>query len=103
MQSAAPDARSVEAIASRLVATREALGLNQTRLCERAGIATNTYNQWEKAKGRPDLDGAFLLCDAFGLSLDWIYRGDESRLPHDIAMKLRGPPPPRRIAKGGRR
>lgn len=87
MQGPAHD-RSVDAIAARLVATRGALGLNQRQLCERVGLATNTYNQWEKAKGRPDLDGALLLCDKLGLTLDWIYRGDESRLPHELAVKL---------------
>lgn len=98
-------ARSIEAIAARLVATREALGLNQRQLCERADLAPNTYNQWERARGRPDLDGALALCEAFGLSLDWIYRGDESRLSHELAVKIRArtavPPAPRR-AKGGR-
>lgn len=84
-------AHSVEAIAARLLATREALNLNQRQLCERTGIAPNTYNQWEKAKGRPDLDGALVLCEKLGLSLDWIYRGDESRLPHEIAVKLGRP------------
>ena len=81
--------RTVEAIARRLIATRHALGLNQRQLCERAGVAPNTYNQWERAKGRPDIDGALLLCDAFGLTLDWIYRGEMSALPHGIAVKLR--------------
>ena len=88
MRSAAHE-RSVGAIAARLAATREALGLNQRQLCERTGIAPNTYNQWEKAKGRPDLDGAIILCDKFGLTLDWIYLGDESRLPHDMVIGLR--------------
>jgi len=84
--------RSVRAIAERLLKTQHALGLNQRQLCARAGIATNTYNQWVKAKGRPDLDEAFKLCDAFGLTLDWIYFGDPSGLPHALAIKLFGPP-----------
>ena len=101
MQSEA-HARSVEAIAARLLATREALGLNQRQLCKIADIATNTYNQWENAKGRPDLDGAFKLCDAFRLTLDWVYSGDDSGLPHDLVLKMRAPAPatPRRV-KGG--
>jgi transcriptional regulator with XRE-family HTH domain len=82
--------RSPEAIADRLRATRRALGLNQRQLCERAGLLPQTYNQWEKAKGRPDLDGALALCDAFNLSLDWIYRGDPSQLPFKIAIHVAG-------------
>ena len=80
--------RTVEAIAERLRRTRQAQGLSQTELCRRTTIATNTYNQWEQAKGRPELDKAVLLCDALGYTLDWIYLGDESGLPHSLAVKL---------------
>lgn len=80
--------RSVPAIAERLRMTREALGLSQTQLCQRAGLATNTYNQWEHAKGRPGLDHAIALCDAIGLSLDWIYLGDPAALSYSVASKL---------------
>ena len=95
-----PFGRSVQEIAGRLIATRLALGLNQRQLCERSGVATNTYNQWEKVRGRPDLDGALSLCDEFGLTLDWIYRGDPSRLPHDLATKIAAEPSELRRARG---
>jgi len=78
---------SVPAISARLIATRHALGLSQVELCRRTGIATNTYNMWEKGNGRPELDKAFLLCETFGLTLDWIYRGDATGLPYGIASK----------------
>ena len=80
--------RSITAIAARLYAFRESQGWDQTELCKRCGIATNTYNQWEKGKGRPGLDKAIILRDAFGLPLDWIYLGDAACLPHHIAVKL---------------
>ena len=85
-----PDA-SVDAIAHRLRVTREALGLTQTELCRRTGIATNTYNQWEMGRGRPDLDQAMKLCNAFRYTLDWIYRGDSAGLPGNLALKLIDP------------
>ncbi len=80
--------RSVTAIAARLFAFRESQGWDQAELCRRSGIAANTYNQWEKAKGRPELDKAIILRDKFGLPLDWIYLGDAACLPHHIAIKL---------------
>jgi transcriptional regulator with XRE-family HTH domain len=80
--------RSVEAIAKRLRATREALGIKQAEFAERANIPNNTYNQYEQAKGRPSLDFAFKLRDTYGLTLDWIYDGDPSGLPHRIAKNL---------------
>jgi len=79
---------SVEQIALRLRVTREALGLSQVELCRRSGLATNTYNQWEKGKGRPDLDGAIAYSKAFRIPLDWIYLGDPSGLPHSVAGNI---------------
>lgn len=80
-----PTERTISAISRRLVVTREALGLSQAQLCRRTGIATNTYNQWEKGIGRPGLDQANRLCDGLGITLDWIYRADASSLPAKIA------------------
>lgn len=78
----------LDAIALRLRATRGALGLKQSSFCTQAGIAANTYNQWEMAKIRPSLDGAILLCRTYALTLDWIYRGDPSGLPQRPVAQL---------------
>jgi DNA-binding XRE family transcriptional regulator len=51
-----PHPRSLDAIAARLRATRAAFGLNQIEFSRRAGIASNTYNQYEQAKSLPRLD-----------------------------------------------
>src|SRR6185312_1313915 len=87
-----PADRSLAAIARRLTATREALEINQTELCRRAGIAKNTYNQLEKAKGRPSIDTAIRIRDTFGLTLDWIFLGDlpsiQGRLGAQIAARM---------------
>lgn len=78
------DFESLMAIAHRLIATREGMGYTQKEFCERAGIAPNTYNQWERAKGRPQLDMAIQLCRTYHLTLDWIYRGNALGLPADL-------------------
>lgn len=80
--------RSIDAVAERLRATRAALDLTQTELCRRVGLATNTYNQWENAKGRPGLDQAIKLRDGLGIPLDWIYLGDPGCLPYAVASKI---------------
>jgi len=77
--------RSVDAIAARLRATRGAFGLGQNEFARRAGIATNTYNQYEQGRNLPRLDLANQICDVFSVTLDWIYRGDRSGLPVHIA------------------
>src|ERR1700756_5450348 len=87
------ESRTIAAIAARLIATREALGLNQRKLCKLTGLEANRYNQWEKAVGRPSLEGAFVLCDTFALTLDWIYFGDPAHLPLELAEKILGAGP----------
>lgn len=87
-KTAVPQPRSIDAIAARLRATRQALGLSQTELCQRTKLARNTYNQWENAKGRPGLDQAIQMCDGLGVSLDWIYLGNPGALPYAIASKV---------------
>lgn len=83
-----PPQSQVQGIAARLRASREALGLTAAELCRMAGVAPNTYSQWENAKGRPQLDEAIRLCRALGYTLDWIYLGDKSGLPYALASKL---------------
>jgi transcriptional regulator with XRE-family HTH domain len=80
--------RSLDAIAARLRATREAFGLGQNEFARRAGIASNTYNQYEQAKNLPRLDFANQICDTYGVTLDWIYRGDRAGLPVRIINLL---------------
>ena len=83
------EGHTIEAIGRRLQLTRSVLGLAQNALCQRAGIATNTYNQYERGTNRPSVENAILLCEAFDLTLDWIYRGDPSGLRYDTADKIR--------------
>lgn len=83
------DGRSRVAIGERLRLTREALGLQQNEFAERAGLATNTYNQYERGKNTPNLDAAHALCDHHALTLDWIYRGDASGLRYHLAHAIK--------------
>ena len=75
-----PETISNSAIALRLVVTREALGMRQGEFAAKSEIAANTYNQYEQGKNRISLDKAIALCDEFGMTLDWIYRGEPSGL-----------------------
>lgn len=83
-----PPESEVQGIARRLKAAREAMGITAAELCRRTGIAPNTYSQWEAAKGRPELDQAKKLCKSLRWTLDYIYLGDPSGLPHGLAVKL---------------
>lgn len=83
------DPTSVQMIAQRLIATRLALGFeSQVEFCREIGVSYNTWNNYENARGRPKLDTAIELCVRFNLTLDWIYMGDASGLPHRLAQAL---------------
>jgi transcriptional regulator with XRE-family HTH domain len=77
------------AIGRRLELTRQVIGVQQNEFCERARIATNTYNQYERGKKRPSLENALKLCETYGLTLDWIYRGDPSALRYSMADAIK--------------
>ena len=76
-------------IGKRLTLARAVIGGNQEDFADKAGIAQNTYNQYERGKKRPSVDNAMKLCDAYLLTLDWIYMGDPSGLPYRLADSLR--------------
>ncbi len=83
----------IVAISHRLSLTRRALKLKKSEFAARAGISRTAYHNWEPKDGkppvgRPNVDEATRLCEAYGLTLDWIYRGEPSRLPHDLAEAI---------------
>jgi transcriptional regulator with XRE-family HTH domain len=83
------EGRTKEAVGARLILTRQAIGLGQRDFAARASIAANTYNQYEAGRNFPALDQAHALCDAYELTLDWIYRGDPSGLRYQLADAIK--------------
>lgn len=81
-------AKELLEIGDRLRAVREALELSQTDISRAIGVRANTYNQWENGKRLIDPLVASRLCDQFGVTMDWIYRGNMSSLPQHLAAKL---------------
>lgn len=63
--------------------------MTQAEFAKVAGLAVNTYNQWEQGKKRPDVAGATRICEAHGLTLDYIYRGKADGLPVAIWKRLK--------------
>jgi transcriptional regulator with XRE-family HTH domain len=81
-----------EAISRRLRALREAYTPSQVEFCEMVGLKPPAWNNYEKGTNRISLDAALALAQKTGVSLDWIYYGDESGLPLRLASKLTTPP-----------
>ena len=84
-------ADKIKLLANRIKMTREALELSAAELCKTIGIKENRWSQYESGERKITLQVADLLCDEFGLTLDWIYRGNPAGLPHEFRLKLRRP------------
>lgn len=76
-------------IGSRLRALREgdAPKLSQKAWAEKNGFNPTQYNNWEKGSRRIPVDNAEKLCDLYGLTLDFVYRGRRDGLS-EYARKI---------------
>lgn len=84
----APSPESMEAIAQRLRATREAFRMTQAAFSRLVGIEPQAWNNYERGAKRIAIDQALKVCRATGVSLDWIYRGMAAQLPVNLATAL---------------
>ena len=80
--------RHPAAVGRRLLLTRKVFDLNQIEFSKRAEILNSAYNQFENGVHRPSMESAMALCDAYHLTLDWIYRGDLRGLRHETAAAI---------------
>lgn len=81
-------AETAKTIGNRLLVTREALGLKAAEVCRRIGCKANRWSQYESGERKITLPVANRLCDEYGLTLDWIYRADPARLPHELRLRM---------------
>lgn len=72
-------------IAARLIAIRKSQSDdNQKEWAERHGFSPTQYNNWEKGTRRISVDCAEKLCNLYGITLDFIYRGRRDGLSENI-------------------
>ncbi len=79
---------TLKSLGNRLAQTREALGITAAALCKTIGCKPNRWSQYESGQRKITLEIAERLCDEYGLSLDWIYRGNRAFLPDAIRAKI---------------
>lgn len=77
-------------VAERLASTREALDLTQEELAEQLGVSRSALGNWETGRNLPDVAAMDRFAERHRITLDWIYRGDPSALPRNLARKLLG-------------
>ena len=80
--------RDPAAIGRRLWMTRRVFGLEQIEFSKRATVDHTAYNQFESGVQKPSMESALALCDAYHLTLGWIYRGDLRGLRHETAVAI---------------
>lgn len=87
----ADDPTSPQAIGTRLMLTRKALGHTTTQMCRLMGSASHgsAYTNYEMGRRRINLDHAFELCRNCSLTLEWIYLGEPRNLPEYLQIKIR--------------
>lgn len=75
-------------LGDRLRWAREIVAESQSDICRRLdGIDTSTWNRWEKGTRYPDPVVMVKLCDLFGLTMDYLYRGDLRGVREDVALR----------------
>ena len=60
----------------RIVAAREAAGLDQEVLAERLGVRLETLRGWEEDRNEPRADRGRILAGLTGVSLTWLLTGE---------------------------
>jgi transcriptional regulator with XRE-family HTH domain len=76
-------------VGKRLRQARAALRLTSKAFAASINVRPNTYSQWETGSRLMDIMSAAALAERYGLTLDWLYRGDIDTLPHGLTVKLR--------------
>jgi transcriptional regulator with XRE-family HTH domain len=67
---AAVEAAGKLAMGERLQRLRQAAGLSQSQLARAAGVPAGSLKNWEQGRRLPQLDAAYRLAKAIGVSLD---------------------------------
>ncbi len=55
---------------------RKKMGLTQLRLAEMLNVSTKTVSKWECGGGYPEITMLPAICDLFGVTADYLLRGD---------------------------
>ena len=63
---------------NRLAALRKQVGLSQQDLAERLHVSRQAVSRWESGESMPTVDNLLYLSSIFGVSVDFLLKGDEA-------------------------
>ena len=75
-------------IGERLTELRKSRGLSQEELAEQLTLTRQTISKWELGQSSPDIEYVIALCELFGVSTDYLLKGEE---PEPKAKEDRAP------------
>lgn len=75
-------------IAPRLIALRKIKKVSQRQLCDDLNISYAAYNNYERAKNRPEVDNLLALSQYHSCTTDYILTGSLLNLPYALAKQL---------------
>lgn len=75
-------------VGRRLQRLREHHNLSAGAFADSVGIDRSTYSKLEQGKRLIKADSAFAIAERWGVSMDFIYRGRLTELPHSLADAL---------------
>jgi transcriptional regulator with XRE-family HTH domain len=82
------DPRTLPAIAHRMKLLRLTTGRSAADFARESGMTRAMWHNIETGFSRIGIDAAMKLCDRYHITLDWIYRGHDARLPRGLAKRL---------------
>jgi transcriptional regulator with XRE-family HTH domain len=78
-----------EDVGNRLRLIREHFSdLSQKAWAENHGFNVTQYNNWEKGVRRIPVEAAEKLCETYGITLDWMYRGKRDGLSETFRKSI---------------
>ena len=75
-------------IGSRIAQLRNFIGENRPAFAKANNFSASQLANWEYGLRRISPDAAIRLVERYGVTLDWIYLGRASALPHNLATAL---------------
>lgn len=76
------------AVSARLNAIQKELGKNDTQMAKLVGVGRTTWGNWVNAENMPEEAAVIRLCDATGMNLEWLYRGNGQIMPASLLIRL---------------
>lgn len=79
----------MDTVGRRIAVRRETLGLSQSALATRIGVAQPTIANWERDASGIATERLVPLADTLGVSVDWLLRGAEGPAPPRLTVEER--------------